>query len=77
MALDRAVRIIESSAERFFYGLFTDASTAAVARRCWTMLLAPGIGDQRALRLPRWLRPLHWALRPFRLLARHIGDRRG
>jgi hypothetical protein len=68
-------RVIESSAERFVYGLFTDASAAAVARRCWTMLLAPSIGDQRALPLPRWLRPLHWALRPFRLITRQIRRR--
>jgi hypothetical protein len=68
-------RVIESSAERFFYGLFTDASATAVARRCWTMLLAPSIGDRRALPLPRWLLPLHWALRPFRLIARQIRRR--
>lgn len=63
-------RVIESSAERFVYGLFTDSSVAAVLRRCRTMLLAPSIGDRRALPLPRWLLPLHWALRPFRLIAR-------
>jgi hypothetical protein len=68
-------RVIESSAERFFYGLFTDPSAAALARRCWTMLLAPSIGDRRALPLPRWLLPLHWALRPFRLIARQIRGR--
>jgi hypothetical protein len=68
-------RVIESSAERFFYGLFTDPSAAAVARRCRTMLLAPSIGDRRAVPLPRWLLPLHWALRPFRLIARQIRRR--
>lgn len=65
-------RVIESSAERFFYGWFTDPSVASAARRCWTMLLAPSVGDRRALPLPRWLLPLHWALRPFRLIARQI-----
>jgi hypothetical protein len=65
-------RVLESSAERFFYGLFTDPSAGAVARRCWTMLLAPSIGDQHAMPLPRWLLPLHWVLRPFRLIARQL-----
>jgi hypothetical protein len=65
-------RVIETSAERFFYGLLTDPSATAVARRHWTMVLAPSIGDRRAMPLPRWLMPLHWALRPFRLIARQI-----
>jgi hypothetical protein len=69
-------RVLETSAERFFYGLFTDASAGAIARRCWTMLLAPSVGDQRAMPLPRWLLPLHWLVRPFRLIARRLGQRR-
>jgi hypothetical protein len=69
-------RAVGTSAERFYYGLLTDASPAAVLRRCWTRLLAPSIGDQQAMPLPRWLRPLHWVLRPFRLIARQLGQRR-
>jgi hypothetical protein len=69
-------RVLESSAERFFYGLFTDPSAMAVTRRFGTMLLAPSIGDRRAMPLPRWLLPLHWVFRPFRLIARRLGQRR-
>jgi hypothetical protein len=69
-------RIIESSAERFFYGLSTDVSIVAVVRRCATMLVAPGIGDARAVPLPRWLAPLHYVLRPFRLIARRLRPHR-
>jgi len=68
-------RAVGTSAERFYYGLLTDASPAAVLRRCGTMLLAPSIGDRSALPLPRWLLPLHWVLRPFRLVARQLGRR--
>ena len=69
-------RTVGTSAERFFYGLLTDASVTAVLRRCWTMLLAPSIGDRRAMPLPRWLLPLLWVLRPFRLIARQLDRRR-
>jgi hypothetical protein len=69
-------RAIGTSAERFVYGLLTDTSPAAILRRCWTMLLAPSIGDRHALPLPRWLLPLLWVLRPFRLIARQLGQRR-
>lgn len=65
-------RVVESSAERFFYALFTDASAAAVTRRVRTMLLAPGVGESTAFPLPRALTPLHWVLRPFRLVARQL-----
>lgn len=70
-------RVVESSAERFIYALLTDGSSAAVLRRCRTMLLAPGVGDATAIPLPRWLTPLHWLLRPFRLIARQLRPRRG
>jgi hypothetical protein len=70
-------RVVESSAERFIYALLTDGSSAAVLRRCRTMLLAPGVGDANAIPLPRWLTPLHWLLRPFRLIARQLRPRRG
>jgi hypothetical protein len=69
-------RVAGTSAERFFYGWRTDASLTAVLRRCRTMLLAPSIGDRRAMPLPRWLRPLLWVFRPFRLSARQLGQRR-
>jgi hypothetical protein len=69
-------RAIGTSAERFFYGSLTDASAAAFLRRCQTMLLAPSIGDRSAMPLPGWLRPLHWGLRPFRLIVRQLGRRR-
>ena len=69
-------RTAGTSAERFFYGWLTDASVTAVLRRCRTMLLAPSIGDRRAMPLPRWLLPLLWVLRPFRLIARQLGQRR-
>jgi len=70
-------RVIESSAERFVYALLTDASAAAVLWRCRTMLLAPGVGDADAIPLPRRMAPLHWVLRPFRLIARQWRPRRG
>lgn len=69
-------RAVGTSVERFSYGLLTDASVTAVLRRGWTMLLAPSVGDRRAMQLPGWLLPLHWVLRPFRLIARQLGRRR-
>lgn len=66
-------RTVSTSAERFVYGLRTDQSASAMLRRCATMLLAPSSGDHSAVPLPAWLRPLHWVLRPFRLIARQFG----
>jgi hypothetical protein len=68
-------RITETSGERLRYLLGTDASLAARLRRCVTMVLAPSIADREAVPLPGWLLPLHWALRPFRLVARQAAQR--
>lgn len=65
-------RVIETPGERLQYLLLTDSRLVASLRRVTTMVAAPSIADREAAPLPHWLQPLHWALRPLRLLRREL-----
>ena len=65
-------RTRESPIECLEYLVLTDPTTTARIRRCWTTLLTPSLADEQVLGLPRILSPFYRAVRPVRLLARHL-----
>ena len=45
--------------------------------RMFRRVITPGEADQAVLRLPRWLAPLYYLVRPFRLVAKYLTKMQG